>query len=184
MKTNINQNNDAENFTTYLSKLNQLYSMKITATLLLLFVFSTTITVGQSGSCSADLRVEKNRTNRSTPADGTYYSMVISNKGRTVDTFSLSSLNVNTTSSNPDKSSTVKNVILNVEFLDKQFKSINEIKVNPGETISFLAHILVPKGTPFDKWSCTQVVAKSRTCSNYKVDTILHTLVINVNEDN
>ncbi len=146
---------------------------------LLLFAFNATTV---SAQCSASLKVDQDRNTRSTPHAGTYYAMVITNKGKAADTFSLSTVNVNATAQNSDGSSTAKNVVLNVEFLDKGLKPIRDIKVNPGETVSFFAHILVPKETPFDRWSLAQVVAKSKNCSNYKVDTILHTLVINANE--
>ncbi len=191
MKTNTNMNNVIDFFTTHLSKLSQLISetssskLNVTfckTTFLLFFVFNTSIVLGQTGSV-AELKVEKNRTSRSTPPEGTYYKMVISNLGNSVDTYVLSYVNVNKNCSNPDASSSEKNVILDVEFLDKNLKPLNEVRLNPRETFVFFAHIIVPKGTSIGKWACTQVIAKSRLNSKYKVDTILHTLVINPNED-
>lgn len=193
MKTNTNMNNAIEFFSINLTKLSGLFSgnssSKLTSTfcktsLLLLFVFNVTTVLGQTGSCNANLKVNQDRNNRSAPPQGTFYAMEISNKGNAADTYTLSSVNANRNSTNPDGSSIAQNVTLTVEFLDKNQKPISEIKVNPGETISFFAHILVPRATPINKWATTQVTAKSRTCSNYKVDTVLHTLVIDPNEDN
>ena len=151
--------------------------------LMLLFVLNTSMSLGQGG-CKADLKVEHDRNARSTPPDGTYYKMEISNSGNSIDSYTLSTLDVNKTCLNPDKSLTANNVVVNIEFLDKALKPIKEVRVNPRETVTFFAYVVVPKGTPFDKWSCTQVIAKSKACPNYKVDTILHTLVINPNQDN
>lgn len=150
------------------------------ATLLLLFVLNATMA---SAQCSAVVKVDQDRNARSTPAAGTYYSMLLVNKGNAPEIYFLSSENANATAKNDDGSSNAKNVVLNVEFLNKGLKPIREILVKPGETVNFFAHILVPAGTPADRWSATQVIAKSKTCSNYKVDTILRTLVIS-SDDN
>ena len=193
MKTNTKMNNVIEFFSTNLSKLNGLISevssSKLTSSfcktsLLLLFVFNVTNLKAQTSSCKAILKVNLDRNNRSTPPEGTFYAMVISNTGNGADTYVLSSSNANKNSINPDGSSVTLNVTLTVEFLDKNQKPISEIKVNPDETISFFAHILVPRGTTINKWATTQVIAKSKICSNYKVDTVLHTLVIDPKEDN
>ncbi len=150
--------------------------------IILIIVFNTVIVLGQSNSCIAELKVEKDRNTRSTPADGTYYAMLISNKGNSAQVFSLSSLNI-TNCSNSDGSSSEKNVNLESVFLDKNRNLIKKISVKSGETISFFVHILVPSNTPFDKWCCTQITANSISCENYKVDTILHTLFINPNDN-
>lgn len=157
-------------------------STTISKFILILLVLSSAVAVGQT-KCTADLRVEKDRNTRSTPTDGTYYSMQISNTGKAVDVYSLSAMNL-TDCSNSDGSSSAKNVSLTAVILDKNLKPIDELKVNPGETMLFFVHMLVPKGTPFDKWNCTQITAKSKMCTTYKVHTILHTLVINPSEDN
>ena len=173
MKTNINKNKVNNYFTAHLIKIS-----------LFIFLINTSIAVAQSNSCTIALKVDKDRNTRSTPANGTFYALIITNNGKITDTIYLSSIDANSTCSNSDGSSTKTNVILDVEFLDKNLKPINEIKINSGETINFFAHIIVPKGTLFDKWSCSQVIAKSKLCSSYKVDAFLHTLVINSNEDN
>lgn len=155
-------------------------SLKVT--LLIFFVFNITNTFGQK-SCEIELKVENDRNSRSTPLDGTYYPMNITNNGTNLDTYSLSYIDANKTSVNPNGSSTEKNVILDIEFLDKNLKAITTIKVNPKESAAFFAHVIVPKGTLIEKWSCTKVIAKSKLCSNYNEGTTLYTFVINPNED-
>lgn len=159
---------------------NQLIKATIFKATLLLLVLNATVA---SAQCKAEVKADQDRNVRSTPAAGTYYAMVITNTGKSADTFSLSASNANDASSNTDGSSTSKNVVVKIEILDKNLKPISEVRVNPGETVRFFAHVVVPKGTATDRWSNTQVVAKSKTCSNYKVDTILHTLVIDSNQD-
>ncbi len=172
MKTTNLRKND-KNFTSYMLRC-----------ILLIFVLNTSIVLGQSSSCNAEVKVEKDRNTRSTPQDGTYYAMVLSNKGNSNDVFRLTALTVNSTCANTDGSDTAKNVNLNPVFLDANRNPITEISVNRGQTVSFFVHMLVPTNTPFDKWNCTQVIAKPRSCNNYEASTILHTLVINPNEDN
>lgn len=140
-----------------------------------LFAFSQT--------CNANLDVVKNRNTRSTTSEGTYYKMSITNSGSTSDEYTLSSQNINNICTNNDGSNTTTNVGLNVSFEDNNFNSITKITINPGETFTFLAHITVPAGTPVEKWCCTQITAISNICKSYKVNTTLHTLVINSNDD-
>jgi len=148
---------------------------------IIFLIFNSLSTFSQT--CNANLDVVKNRNIRSTTSQGTYYKMSITNKGSISDVYSLFSQNINNTCSNNDGSSTATNVSLNLSFEDTNFNSINKITINPGETLTFLAHITVPLGTSIDKWCCTQVTATSNLCPSYKVSTTLHTLVINSNDD-
>ena len=109
--------------------------------------------------------------------------MVITNTGTSTDTFFLSSLNINTTCSNTDGSSITDNVNLEAAFVDINLSPISEISLNAGESINFYSHIIIPVGTTIKKWCCTQVNAESKTCSNYKVSTVLHTYFSGPNED-
>jgi hypothetical protein len=137
----------------------------------------------QSGSCKVDLKVEKDRNIRSTPPEGTYYSMIITNTGSSADTFSLSTVNINSSCSNTDRSSTAGNVNLVAEFLDTKLVPINEVSLSPGQSVNFFAQVTIPVGTAMNKWCCTQIVAVPKNCSNFKANIVLHTLVINPNED-
>ncbi|MGH2666115.1 hypothetical protein [Flavobacterium sp.] len=150
-----------------------------TLTIIVLFlVFNSLSTFGQS-SCQADFDVYKSRNIRSVPLDGTYYTMVITNKTPSRNTYSLSAKNINSTCSNTDGSSTSNNVDINSTFLDMDKNRIDKIEIDGGQSVKFLVRITVPTGTALNKWCCTQIVASSTQCSNYRLSTVLHTLVIN-----
>ena len=138
--------------------------------LIVIFLFLSTSTIFAQ-TCAADIDVLKGRKSRSTTASGTYYKMIITNKGTNNDVYTLSSSNINGTCSNSDNSSTSNNVILNVTFTDNNLNPITSISVNSGETLTFLVHVTVPTGTPIDRWSCSQITASSSICSSYKVTT-------------
>jgi len=144
-----------------------------------LFFLISTISFAQSGSCNGTLIVENNGNIRSTPLDGTYYSMVLTNNSSSTDTFMLSVKNINASCANTDGSSTTGNVIINTDFIDSERNSLTEITVNAGQSVNFYIHITVPVGTSIQKWSCNQVTATSKNCTNYAIDTVLHTYVIN-----
>jgi hypothetical protein len=150
---------------------------------IIFLMLCTAISFAQSGSCSATLQVEKDRNTRSTPPGGTYYTMIISNTGMSNTTYTLSSSNVNSSCANNDGSSNSDNVNLTANFVDINLNPISEISLSSGQTVSFLVNIQVPVGTTLSKWNCTQITATSTSCSNYKVDTILHTLVSDPNQD-
>jgi hypothetical protein len=150
---------------------------------LMALILSSTLSFGQSNSCSALLKAEKDRNSRSSSAGDTYYSMVISNKATATDTYSLSSANINNSCTNNDGSSTGDNVNLTAAFVDANMNSINSISLNPGQTINFFVKISVPANASASKWNCTEITATSNSCSNYKVNTVLHTLVSDPNMD-
>ena len=145
----------------------------------LLFCLITGISFSQSASCNASLVVENNGNVRSTPLDGTYYTMVLTNNSPSTDTYSLTAANVNTSCANTDGTSNTENVRINTAFMDSQKVPVSEITLNAGQSVVFYIHITVPVGTSVEKWSCNQITATSKTCINYTADTVLHTYVIN-----
>ena len=148
-----------------------------------LFFLITTISFAQTGSCTATLIVENDGNTRSTPLEGTYYSMLLTNNGNTADTYTLHSKNTNDACSNPDGSATSANVTIGTAFIDAERNTISEISLNAGQSVNFYIHITIPAGISIQKWSCNQVTATSKNCTNYAVNTVLHTLIINpVNE--
>lgn len=149
--------------------------------IIVFLILNSALTFSQT--CNANLDVLKGRKTRSTSSTGTYYKLTLSNNGSTNDVYSLSSSNINSTCTNSDNSSTATNVVLNISFADINLNPISTIAINSGETLTFLAHVTVPLGTSFDKWCCTQITAISSICPSYKVNTTLHTLVINSNND-
>ena len=151
---------------------------------LVIIMIIPTLSFGQSNSCNADLRAEKDRnTQSSSSTAAALYIMVLTNKSSTSDTYSLNAFNINSSCANTDGSSSTGNVNLETTFLDTNQQPISNISINAGQSASFFVKTTVPNGTAFNKWCCTQVNAESTTCSSYKVNTILHTLVINPNED-
>ncbi|HSD08655.1 hypothetical protein [Flavobacterium sp.] len=149
---------------------------------LILFII-TFSSFGQSNNCSAKLIVEDDGYVDSAAASGVLYNMIITNNGSSTDTYTLSSVNVNSTSKNPDDSETNNNVLLNTAFLDSQKNVITEITVNPGESVTFYSKLTIPVGTVLAKWSNNKIIATSTKCNSYKVEIILHTYVLKPNND-
>lgn len=138
---------------------------------------------GQSNNCNAKISVEDDGNVDSASATGVVYKMIITNTGTSSDRYILSSVNINSNSQNPDDSATNSNVALNTVFLDNQNNVITELTVNSGESVSFLSKLTIPAGTPLAKWSNNKIIATSINCGSYNVNTILHTYVLNQNND-
>ncbi|MDA6071824.1 hypothetical protein NJT12_19545 [Flavobacterium sp. AC] len=149
----------------------------------ILFCLISSISLAQSGSCNGTLVVENDGNIRSTPPDGTYYSMVLTNNSSSTDTFVFSSKNINASCANTDGTSTANNVIINTDFIDSERNSLSEITLNAGQSINFYIHITLPSGTTLQKWSCNQVTATSTNCADYSFNTVLHTYIINPAND-
>jgi hypothetical protein len=150
---------------------------------IIFLVLCTAGSFAQSGSCNGTFQVEQNRNYSSVPPEGTYYTLLLSNTGTSSTTYTLSSSNVNSSCSNNDGSSTSGNVNLAISFADTNSNSISEITLNPDETSTFLVNVKVPLGTTVSKWNCTQISASATTCSNFTLNTILHTLVSDPNQE-
>lgn len=186
METKFKQSK-TDNFAAALPDLKLAYFFKenldvTSLTIIVLFLLLNSLSsFGQN--CQADFNVYKGRNVRSAPLDGTYYTMVITNKGSSRNVYTLSAENVNGTCANTDGSNARTNVNLNSAFLDWDRNSISQIEVGAGQSVKFLIRITVPSGTTINRWCCTQISASSNNCSNYRVSTVLHTLVINTNEE-
>lgn len=150
---------------------------------LFVFIFNSFTTFSQLNSCNATLKVEKDRNVRSTPLNGTYYPMILTNNATTSKIFSLNFSNLNSNCQNPDNSNISNNVSLTANFLDEQLNPLSQLVIYAGQTANFFIHINVPNGTPFGKWSCIKINAIANECSNYEISTVLHTFVIDPNED-
>lgn len=159
-------------------------TMNYSILFIIISLFIPTLFFGQSNLCNANLRVDKDRNSQSSSSTAAaLYNMVLTNKSSTSESYSLNAVNINSICVNTDGSSSTGNVNLAITFLDTNQQPISNITVNAGQSASFFVKTTVPNGTAFNKWCCTQVNAESTTCSNYKVNTVLHTLVINPNED-
>ena len=149
----------------------------------LFFIFFTTFLFGQSNTCTIDLSVDKQRNVRSTPLEGTYYSMIITNNATVTGTYTLNSEYKNLNCQNPDNTNSKDNIELTIQFLDVNQKPIKDITIQAGQTIKFLVHITVPINANLNKWSCTEIIASSKECNGYEGKALLKTLVIGSNED-
>jgi len=185
MELNITLKNTDCNFTSPNLRYNSLTFKSFGKTIYfaLAFFVITFSSFSQSNNCSAKLIVEDDGNVDSAAANGVLYNMIITNNGSFIDSYTLSSVNVNSTSQNPDDSATNNNVLLNTAFLDSQKNVIIEITVNPGESVSFYSKLTVPVGTTLAKWSNNKIIATSTKCKTYKVETILRTYVLNPNND-
>lgn len=187
METKFKQSK-ADNFSATLPNLKLAHFLKenfdvTSLTVIVLFLLLNSLSSFGQTSCQADFNVYKGRNIRSVPLDGTYYTMVITNKGTTRNIYSLSAKNINATCANTDGSSSVGNVNINSTFLDWDRNAISQVEIGAGQSVKFLVRITVPPGTSINKWCCTQISASSNDCSNYRVSTVLHTLVINPSEE-
>lgn len=149
----------------------------------ILFCLIPALTSAQSGSCKAKIEVEKNRIYSSAGKDGAYFTLVLTNDGNSSDVYNLSALNINGNCDNNDQSSTSENVNLMGSFLDNNNAPITSLTVSSHQTASFSIHLIVPQGTPFNKWNCTQINATSTNCTSYTVNTVVHTIVNNPSEN-
>lgn len=157
---------------------NTYFGVKLLIMVFCFFLF-TISSYAQIKSCQAQIIVQNNGNVDSISENGLLYRMLLTNTGTTADTYTLTSINVNSNSKNPDGSVTNTNVVLNTLFLDAQQNQITEISVNPGQSISFFSKLTIPARTAFSKWSSNQIIATSTNCTSYKVATVLHTYVLN-----
>lgn len=161
---------------------NHLGSKKLKTTFLFLIFFNSFL-YGQTTKCNVSLNVEKQRNIRSTTLEGTYYAMILTNNSTTQGTYTLASENRKLDCQNPDNSSSKDNVELKISFLDDKLKPINEISIQSGQKIKFFVYVTVPKNTTVNKWSCNEIIANSKECTDYEARTILKTLIISTSED-
>jgi hypothetical protein len=155
--------------------------MKSKITYLFMLAFNL-ITYSQVSHCHAELKAELDRNSRSTQNTGTYYKLVISNTGEDKNIFNLTYENNTNDCSNRDGSNISNNIDLKLEFLDLNRKPINQLSLNKGESITFLAHVIVPSGAIPNRWCCSKIIAKSNICQNYAINTVLNTLLTDSNE--
>lgn len=169
--SNIKQNN------------NPYFSLKNLKYCSFFFIFINCYLFSQSNKCNASLIVEHERNVRSTTSNGTYYAMMLTNHSTITTNYTLKAQNNISNCHNPDDSKSINNVELNITFLDKNQKTIKEISVQAGQKIHFYVHVTVPSNTKVNNWSCTEIIANSEECLDYKLKTVLKTLVISSSEE-
>lgn len=135
-----------------------------------------------SQSCNAILSVEKNRNVRSVDEDGTVFPLELKNTSSSSLSFKLSSIFLE--SGCDTKGVNFKNVPLDVEFVSGKNNTINSdnITIGAGQTYSFRVKVNIPKGTPFNRWSCIEIQAFSEKCNSVSDTTTLKVFVPNPSE--
>ena len=134
-------------------------------------------------SCEAEMTAFRNTTVKDVSSEGSYYQMMIINKGDSSDIYILTSKDVNDSCSNQDGSSNTNNVVLNYSYLDTDKNPINKISLKAGESFNFLISVTTPSGVSMDRWSCVEIIASSKKCENYSASIILQSFVIDPNEE-
>lgn len=134
------------------------------------------------GNCQATLEVSKNRNSRSSTTNGTYFKLTLTNVSVIADTYDLTYINNSNTCSSGTENQ-IGNVNLNIQFENLNFNSLSKIVLQPNESIEFYAHIIIPLGTPINKWCCSEIIATSNNCSSYQIITDIHTYVITTNNE-
>ncbi|WP_120200954.1 hypothetical protein [Ichthyenterobacterium magnum] len=156
-------------------------SILITMSFVAIISFSDSKAISYK-DCKAELSVEKNRSFKSADEDGTQFSLVLTNMSLDSKTFYLSAKSLSEPCDNKakyNKRGSSTNVDLNVSLnSDNVNKSaINKITLRSGQTYKFKVNVSVPKGTPYNTWSCIEIEAKSKDCESKPEKTILSVFV-------
>jgi hypothetical protein len=139
--------------------------------------------VDNSQNCSAELSVKKNRNFESAVEDGASFILVLKNTSSKTATYSLSTTNLlepcdneNSTTKNSRRNNVNLNVSIQSNSLSRGIPN-NEITLKAGETYNFVVKVTVPKGTPYNSWSCIDVEAQSKNCTSGPAKTTLSVFV-------
>jgi hypothetical protein len=171
--------------------------MKLIANLITAFLAVTLSITDKSITnyldCSAQLVVEKDRSSKSADEDGAQFVLVLTNTSRDTRNFSLSTTNLsepcNNNTTQYNRSSGSKNSELEVSFQNvssNRNSSINashsNIELSSGESYKFIVNVQVPKGTPYNTWSCIEVEVKSSECESLSETKTLSVFVVDPSE--
>lgn len=150
---------------------------------MLCMAFTTTDAFSQN--CRAQLSVEKDRNTRSaSEGDDTSFWVVLTNNSSKTETYSISTVNLKTSCDNQYNRTNEPNVPLSVSMTGNDSRSAfnGSTSLRPGQSYRFRVDVSVPAGTPFNRWSCIEVQAKTPTCTN-PATTTLKVLVSDPSEE-
>lgn len=122
-----------------------------------------------SQNCNANLQVEKDRNSRSASEnDGTSFWLVLTNTSSASRAFDISTVNLETSCDNQYNRTNQPNVELGLSLIASDSRSAlpAEINLAPGQSYRFRVDVSVPAGTPFNRWSCIEVQARTSSCTN------------------
>jgi len=154
----------------------------ILLTTFLASTFNINKNVDNYQDCKADLSVEKNRSFKSADEEGTQFTLYLENTSSKTATYVLSTKNLEEPCDNlKGRANSGANVNLNVSIQSNNgvissSKGNNEVTLRSGETHKFFVNITVPEGTRYNTWSCIEVSATSKSCTNSE-STILSVFV-------
>ena len=153
----------------------------ITRKLITLLFFFTISFIGTSvfaQNCNAELVVEKNRNTRSANEDGAAFSLVLTNNSSITTSYIITTINLKESCANKNRKTSLSNVNLNIVI-----QGNTQISLGAGQSYNFKIHVNVPTGTPYYRWSCIEVQAKSDECNSISANTLLKVYVPDPTEE-
>ena len=153
----------------------------ITRKLITLLFFFTISFIGTSvfaQNCNAELVVEKNRNTRSANEDGAAFSLVLTNNSSITTTYNITTINLEKSCANKNRRTSLSNVNLNIVI-----QGNTQISLGAGQSYNFKIQVSVPTGTPYYRWSCIEVQAKSDVCNSISAKTLLKIYVPDPTEE-
>lgn len=135
--------------------------------LLGLFITVLNINFSFAQNCSANLSVEKDRSVKSAyKDDGATFNMLLTNTSSKADTYVISTKSLKESCATENKKTAAPNVTLNVSLMDRDQSAMssNTFTLKSGETRRFKVYATIPAKTPYDTWSCIEVLATSKEC--------------------
>lgn len=172
--------------------------MKLIATLIIaclaVTLSKTDKNTATSNDCSAQLIVEKDRSFKSADEEGAQFILVLTNSSSETKTFNLSSKQLtepcHNNKSQYNRNTGSSNSVLDVSIQNNSLNRNNansspqlDITLNSGESYKFIVNVKVPKGTPFNTWSCIEVEAKSSDCKSLSETKTLSVFVVDPSEE-
>ena len=116
-------------------------------------------------SCSAVLKVAKNRNSKYIDKGSVNFSVTLTNTSDNTSTYVLSTKILKEACGNMTSNTSSKNNIdFNVSLQTNSPK--NEITLKREQTHKFVITVEIPKDTPYDIWNCIEVIAKSKDCED------------------
>ncbi len=147
-------------------------------TLLFFFTISFIGTSVFAQNCNAELVVEKNRNTRSANEDGAAFSLVLTNNSSITTTYNITTINLEKSCANKNRRTSLSNVNLNIVI-----QGNTQISLGAGQSYNFKIQVSVPIGTPYYRWSCIEVQAKSDACKSISANTLLKVYVPDPTEE-
>jgi hypothetical protein len=148
--------------------------------LLGLFITVLNVNFAFAQNCSANLTVEKDRNVKSASiGDGASFNMVLTNTSSEAATYFITTKSLKESCATQNKMTSAPNVILNVSLKgsNKLALSNNALTLKSGETKNFKVYATLPPKTPYNTWSCIEVIATSKECDQPAASTIVRVFV-------